>query len=107
MKKVISIIMAALMSAASSAQVKVSHASVNPEMSKLFEELTQLGRAPMVQKTGGMGYGWSKIEINNIIVRDGKLTYGVTCDKDFTGRQFTGRWLSAVDFVLERTGDLP
>ena len=56
---------------------------------------------------GGMGYGWSKIEINNIIVRDGKLTYGVTCDKDFTGRQFTGRWLSAVDFVLERTGDLP
>ena len=56
---------------------------------------------------GGMGYGWSKIEINNIIVRDGKLTYGVSCDKDFTGRQFTGRWLSAVDFVLERTGDLP
>lgn len=46
---------AALMSAASMAQVKVSHASVNPEMSKLFEELTQLGRAPMVQKTGGMG----------------------------------------------------
>ena len=32
---------AALMSAASSAQVKVSHASVNPEMSRLFEELTQ------------------------------------------------------------------
>lgn len=56
---------------------------------------------------GGMGYGWSKIEINNIIVRDGKLTYGVSCDKDFTGRQFTGRWLSAVDFKLERTGDLP
>ena len=55
MKKIISILIAVLMSAASSAQVKVSHASVNPEMSKLFEELTQLGRAPMVQKTGGMG----------------------------------------------------
>ena len=55
MKKVISIMIVALMSAASMAQVKVSHASVNPKMSKLFEELTQLGRAPMVQKTGGMG----------------------------------------------------
>lgn len=54
MKKVISILIAALMSAASVAQVKVSHSSVNPKMSELFEELTQLGRAPMVQKTGGM-----------------------------------------------------
>jgi len=56
---------------------------------------------------GGMGYGWSKIVIDGIIVRDGKVTYGVSCDKDFTGRQFTGRWLSAVDFKLERVGELP
>ena len=56
---------------------------------------------------GGMGYGWSKCVVEGIVVRDGTLTYGVTCDKDFTGRQFTGRWLSAVDFVLERVGDLP
>lgn len=56
---------------------------------------------------GGMGYGWNRIVIDNIIVRDGKLTYGVSCDKDLTGHQFTGRWLSAVDFKLERVGDLP
>jgi hypothetical protein len=56
---------------------------------------------------GGMGYGWSKVVIEGIVVRDGKLTYGVSCDSDFTGHQFKGRWLSAVDFVLERTGDLP
>ena len=56
---------------------------------------------------GGMGYGWNRIVIDGIIVRDGKLTYGVSCDKDFTGRQFTGRWLSAVDFKLERVGELP
>lgn len=56
---------------------------------------------------GGMGYGWNRIVIEGIIVRDGKLTYGVSCDKDLTGHQFTGRWLSAVDFVLERVGDLP
>ena len=56
---------------------------------------------------GGMGYGWNRIVIEGIIVRDGKLTYGVSCDKDLTGRLFTGRWLSAVDFVLERVGDLP
>jgi hypothetical protein len=54
MKKVISILIAALMSAASLAQVKVSHASVNPKMSELFDELTKLGRAPMVTKRGGM-----------------------------------------------------
>ena len=54
-----------------------------------------------------MGYGWSKIVIENIIVRNGKLTYGVSCDKDLTGRLFTGRWLSAVDFKLERVGELP
>ena len=56
---------------------------------------------------GGMGYGWSKIVIDGIIVRDGKVTYGVSCDKDLTGRLFTGRWLSAVDFKFERVGDLP
>ena len=56
---------------------------------------------------GGMGYGWSKVVIDYIEVRDGTLTYGVSCDSDFTGKQFMGRWLSAVDFVLERVGDLP
>lgn len=59
-----SILIAALMSAASMAQVKVSHSSVNPEMSKLFEELTQLGRAPMVQKTGGMGQWGNPPQLN-------------------------------------------
>jgi hypothetical protein len=56
---------------------------------------------------GGMGYGWNKIVIENIIVRDGKLSYGVSCDSDFTGHLFKGRWLSAVDFVLEKVSDLP
>ena len=56
---------------------------------------------------GGMGYGWSKIVIDNIIVRDGKITYGVSCDPDLTHHPFKGRWLSAVDFKLERVGDLP
>ena len=56
---------------------------------------------------GGMGYGWSKVVIDYIEVRDGRLTYGVSSDSDFTGKKFMGRWLSAVDFVLERVGDLP
>ena len=56
---------------------------------------------------GGMGYGWNKIIIEGIEVTDGKLIYGVSCDKDFTGQPFLKQWLSAVDFVLERTGDLP
>lgn len=56
---------------------------------------------------GGMGYGWSLIVIDNIVVRDGKLTYGVSTDPDVTGQTFKQRWLSAVDFVLERVGELP
>ena len=56
---------------------------------------------------GGIGYGWSKVVIDDIIVRDGTLTYGVSCDEDFTGKHFAGRWLSATDFVLERVGELP
>jgi len=55
---------------------------------------------------GGMGYGWSKVVIDGIEVRNGTLTYGVSCDPDFTGHPFKGRWLSAVDFVLERVGEL-
>lgn len=56
---------------------------------------------------GGMGYGWSRIVIDNIVVRDGNLTYGVTCDPNLTGKTLKRRWLSAVDFMLERVGDLP
>ena len=68
MKKVILIIMAALMSATSVAQVKVSHSSVNPKMSELFDELTQLGRAPRVQKTGGMEQ-WGNLQQLHYSVR--------------------------------------
>ena len=56
MKKVMSITIAALMSAASLAQVKEDLSSVNPKMSELFDQLTELGRAPMVQKRGGMSH---------------------------------------------------
>ena len=56
---------------------------------------------------GGMGFGWNKVVIDNIIVSNGMLTYGVSCDQDFTGTPFKGRWLSATDFVLERVGNIP
>ncbi len=56
---------------------------------------------------GGMGYGWNRVVIDNIVVRDGSLTYGVTCDPEMTGKRLKQRWLSAVDFELERVGDLP
>lgn len=58
MKKVISIIMAALMSAASSAQVKESLSSVNPKINQLFEELKLekglWNRTPSIVKRGGL-----------------------------------------------------
>ena len=61
----------------------------------------------MALANGGMGYGWNRVVIDNIVVRDGSLTYGVTCDPEMTGTRLKQRWLSAVDFELERVGDLP
>ena len=61
----------------------------------------------MALANGGMGYGRNRVVIDNIVVRDGSLTYGVTCDPEMTGKRLKQRWLSAVDFELERVGDLP
>ena len=58
MKKVMSILIAALMSAASSAQVKESLSSVNPKINQLFEELKLekglWNRTPSIVKRGGL-----------------------------------------------------
>ena len=56
MKKVTLFLIAALVNAASLAQVKEDRSSVNPKMSELFDQLTELGRAPMVLKRGGMSH---------------------------------------------------
>lgn len=55
---------------------------------------------------GGQGFGWNRIYIDDIIVRDGTLTYGVSTRPEITNsHQFGSRWFSACDFIVERVGD--
>ena len=53
--------------------------------------------------TGGQGYGWNRIWLNDVTVYDnGELTYGVTTRPN---PQYNGGWFSACDFIVERVGD--
>ena len=59
---------------------------------------------------GGQGYGWNRIYLDDIAVPDGitngKLTYGVTLDRDIVQKYGQGSdWFSACDFIVERIGD--
>lgn len=55
---------------------------------------------------GGQGFGWNRIYIDDIIVRDGTLTYGVSTRPEITNsHQFGSSWFSACDFIVERVGD--
>ena len=57
---------------------------------------------------GGQGYGWNRIYIEDIIVKDGTLTYGVSSRPEITSSTEIGsKWFSACDFIIERMGDLP
>lgn len=54
----------------------------------------------------GKGYGWNRIYIDDIIVRDGTLTYGVSTRPEITNTYHNGSyWFSACDFIVERVGD--
>ena len=54
----------------------------------------------------GKGYGWNRIYIDDIIVRDGTLTYGVSTRPEITNTHHYGSyWFSACDFIVERVGD--
>jgi phage shock protein PspC (stress-responsive transcriptional regulator) len=53
------------------------------------------------------GYGWSIVSIDNIKVSGDSIAYGVSTDAAFTGHPCRAQWLSATDFKLTRTGNLP
>ena len=55
----------------------------------------------------GKGYGWSPLQIDDIVVTGDSIAYGLTCDPAFTGQPCRAKWFSACDFTLTRTGDLP
>lgn len=50
---------------------------------------------------GNKGYGWSYVEIGDIVVPKGaRVVYGVTTDPDFSGQKSSVEWVSACDFRL-------
>ena len=53
------------------------------------------------------GFGWSIVSIDNIVVSGDSIAYGVSTDAAFTGHPCRAQWLSATDFKLTRTGNLP
>jgi len=55
----------------------------------------------------GKGYGWSVIQIDNIVVKGDSIVYGVSTIPSFTGQPCHVEWFSATDFKLTRTADLP
>ena len=59
-----------------------------------------------VTANGGQGYGWNRIYIDDIIVTDGNLTYGVSTRPEITNTHTIGSSaFSACDFIVERVGD--
>ena len=48
------------------------------------------------------GYGWSVVTIDNIVVSNNSLSYGVSSDANLTERPCRAQWFSACDFKLEK-----
>lgn len=55
----------------------------------------------IVDANDGNGYGWNRIEINNIRSTKGTVRYGISTKSSFTGTTFAGQWVSAADFNLK------
>lgn len=56
----------------------------------------------IAEANDGNGYGWGRIAIDSIVVKGGKIRYGLTTVPEITGDQFAGTWFSASDFKLSK-----
>ena len=54
------------------------------------------------QIDGEYSMGWTPIVIDNIVVSDKGITYGMSSDSTFTGLNCRAKWFSAIDFKLEK-----
>ena len=54
------------------------------------------------QIDGEYSMGWTPIVIDNIVVSDNGITYGMSSDSTFTGLNCRAKWFSACDFKLEK-----
>ena len=55
----------------------------------------------IVEANDSKGYGWNRVEINNIRSTKGTVRYGISTKSSFTGTTFAGQWVSAADFNLK------
>ncbi len=57
-----------------------------------------------IKANGGMGFGWNRIYIEDIVVDgDYSITYGISTKHDITETDILpSNWFSACDFILER-----
>lgn len=65
------------------------------------DEVTGYDRR-LARANGGRGFGWSRLTISGIEVRDGTLKFGVSTLPEFTGKQLRATWFSACDFEYKK-----
>lgn len=68
---------------------------------------TDINASQIASAHGGKGFGWQRLAIANVEVKDHKLVIGMTTDSLRTGKPFTGTWFSIVNWTLtlEQLGD--
>ena len=64
-------------------------------------------QSDIFQAHEGTGWGWAIRTIDDIVVDNHVMTFGITCDSTLTGKPFTGTWYSADEFrlTLKTLGD--
>ena len=56
----------------------------------------------IVVSNDSSGFGWNRVVIDNIIVKGGKVKYGVSTIPSFTGGTTNCTWVESTDFKLEK-----
>ncbi len=54
----------------------------------------------ITEANDGKGFGWNRVTISGIQLKDGPISYGVTTVPEMTKTQFCGTYVSATDFSL-------
>ena len=61
---------------------------------------TDVNAAQIASTHGGKGFGWERLAITNVEVKDHRLVIGMTTDSLRSGKPFTGTWFSIVNWTL-------
>lgn len=69
------------------------------------DEITGYDRR-LARVNDGKGFGWTRLVIDNIIVKDGVIKFGVSTLPEFTGKTLRATWFSACDFELTKVSSL-